>query len=115
MGLSAPRQLAWSSLVSGVSVIAFVLVERRVRTPLIDLALLRNKILVGVHGRDPARRRLPSTRSCTFSSLYFQDPSTLGMTHAGGRAWRRCPRRPGSMVTAPLITPFVDRVGAPGR
>lgn len=92
------------------SAIAFVLVERRVAAPLLDLKLLSNKILVG------------ATLSILLGSgtinaimyvvsLYFQDPVALGMdSFQAGLA--TLPVAAAAVVLAPLITPIVGRIGA---
>ncbi|MGW4931054.1 MFS transporter [Agromyces sp. NPDC004153] len=90
--------------------IGFVVVERRVKAPLLDLGLLRNKILVG------------ATLSILLGSgtinaimyivsLYFQDPSTLGMD-AFQAGLATLPVAATAVVLAPLITPIVGRIGA---
>lgn len=107
----------WTSLptlaclsVTILASIGFVLVERRVKAPLLDLGLLKNKILVG------------ATLSILLGSgtvnaimyvvsLYFQDPSTLGMgAFQAGLA--TLPVAAAAVVLAPLITPIVSRIGA---
>ncbi|MGW2270210.1 MFS transporter [Streptomyces yangpuensis] len=106
--LSAPTLICFA--VSAVAVAGFVLVEKRVRTPLIDLALLHNKFLVG------SSVAILVVAGCINAvmyvcSLYFQNPDGLGMTplEAGVAT---LPAAVGVVVTAPLITRFVDRVGA---
>jgi EmrB/QacA subfamily drug resistance transporter len=106
--VSAPTLVCFAITIA--SVIAFVAVEKRVRAPLIDLALLRNKFLVGstvailvVAGAINALMYI--------SSLYFQNPSALGMTPLeAGLA--TLPAAAGIVITAPLVTPFVDKIGA---
>ncbi|GAA4832338.1 MFS transporter [Kitasatospora terrestris] len=95
---------------SAAAVIGFVVVEKRVRAPLIDLALLRNKILVG------SSVAILVVAGCInavmyICSLYFQNPDGLGMTplQAG---FATLPAAAGIIATAPLITPLVDKVGA---
>jgi EmrB/QacA subfamily drug resistance transporter len=106
--LSAPTLTCF--IISGVALIAFVVVEQRVRTPLIDLQLLRNRILIG------STVAILLVAGCInavmyISSLYFQDPSALGMTPLeAGLA--TLPAAAGIVVTAPLITPLVHRRGA---
>ncbi|MFB6840326.1 MFS transporter [Streptomyces sp. NPDC056361] len=106
--LSAPTLVCFA--ISAVSVVGFVLVEGRVRTPLVDLALLRNKILVG------SSVAILVVAGCInaimyICSLYFQNPDGLGMSplQAGVAT---LPAAAGIVVTAPLITRFVDRLGA---
>ncbi|NUR02353.1 MAG: MFS transporter [Streptomyces sp.] len=106
--LSAPTLVCFA--ISAVALVGFVLVEKRVRAPLIDLALLRNKILVG------ASVAILVVAGCInavmyICSLYFQNPAALGMTplEAG---FATLPAAAGIVVTAPLITPFVNKIGA---
>ena len=89
--------------------IAFVLVEKRVSVPLLDLALLRNRVLVG----------------CTLAiligagtinalmyllSLYFQNPATLDFTpFEAGLA--TLPATVGLVAVAPLVPRFAQRRG----
>jgi EmrB/QacA subfamily drug resistance transporter len=93
-----------------LATIGFVLVERRVKAPLLDLALLRNAVLVG------------ATLSILLGSgtinaimyvvsLYFQDPSTLGMD-AFQAGLATLPVAAAAVVLSPLITPIVGRIGA---
>ncbi|MFE0460259.1 MFS transporter [Kitasatospora sp. NPDC058965] len=106
--LSAPTLVCLA--VSVVSVVGFVVVEKRVRAPLIDLALLRNTFLVG------STVAILVVAGCInaimyICSLYFQNPDGLGMTPLeAGLA--TLPAAAGIVVTAPLITPLVDRLGA---
>ncbi|WUF74817.1 MFS transporter [Streptomyces nojiriensis] len=97
-------------VISAVAVAGFVMVEKRVRTPLIDPALLHNKILVG------SSVAILVVAGCINAvmyvcSLYFQNLDGLGMTplEAGVAT---LPAAAGIVVTAPLITRFVDRLGA---
>lgn len=106
--LSAPTLVCF--VVSAAPLAGFVLVEKRVHTPLIDLALLRNKILVG------SSVAILVAAGCInailyICSLYFQNPDGLGMSppEAGVAT---LPAVAGIVVTAPLITRFVDKVGA---
>ncbi|WP_395244887.1 MFS transporter [Agromyces sp. MMS24-K17] len=105
---------SWQTLgcfaITIASAIGFVLVERRVTAPLLDLALLRNKVLVG------------ATLSILLGSgtinaimyvvsLYFQDPVALGMdSFQAGLA--TLPVAAAAVVLAPLITPIVGKIGA---
>ncbi|MFE2723550.1 MFS transporter [Kitasatospora sp. NPDC059327] len=106
--LSAPTLVCLA--VSVASLVGFVLVENRVRAPLIDLALLRNRYLVG------SSAAILVVAGCINAimyvcSLYFQNPDALGMTplEAG---FATLPAAAGIVVTAPLITPLVDRLSA---
>jgi Na+/melibiose symporter-like transporter len=93
-----------------LAAIGFVVVEKRVKAPLLDLALLRNTILVG------------ATLSILLGSgtvnaimyvvsLYFQDPATLGMD-AFQAGLATLPVAAAAVVLAPLITPIVGKIGA---
>ena len=86
--------------------VGFVAVERRVAVPMLDLALLRNRILVGstlaiLIGAGTINALM------YLVSLYFQDPSTLGLS----------PLEAG-LATLPatvglvLVAPFVPRLAA---
>ncbi|MFB7452112.1 MFS transporter [Streptomyces sp. NPDC056194] len=106
--LSAPTLVCF--VVSAASLVGFVLVEKHVRTPLVDLALLRNKMLVG------SSVAILVVAGCInaimyICSLYFQNPDGLDMSplEAGVAT---LPAAAGIVVTAPLITRFVDKVGA---
>ncbi|MFE2009931.1 MFS transporter [Streptomyces sp. NPDC059491] len=106
--LSAPTLLCFA--VSAAATVGFVVVEHRVRAPLVDLALLGNRFLVG------ASVAILVVAGCINAvmyvcSLYFQNPDGLGMTplEAGVAT---LPAAAGIVVTAPLITRFVDRLGA---
>jgi MFS family permease len=96
--------------VSIVSVFLFVAVERRSPAPLVDLQLMRNKLLIG------------STLGILIGagtinglmfvvSLYFQDPSALAMTPLeAGLA--TLPATVGLVVSAPLVPKMVEKAGA---
>ncbi|MEU8539851.1 MFS transporter [Streptomyces sp. NPDC048717] len=106
--LSAPTLVCF--VVSAAALAGFAFVEKRVRAPLIDLALLRNRILVG------SSVAILVVAGCInaimyICSLYFQNPDGLGMSPLkAGTA--TLPAAVGIVVTAPLITRFVDRLGA---
>ena len=96
-------------LLGVASGVAFVLVERRVTAPLIDLAMLKNTILVGATmailigaGTINALMYL--------LSLYFQAPSTLGFTPLqAGLA--TLPATAGLVVVAALVPRIAARFG----
>ncbi|MWB97243.1 MFS transporter [Agromyces sp. MMS17-SY077] len=111
---SAWGWLSWRTIlcfaITIAATIGFVVVERRIAAPMLDLRLLTNKVLVG------------ATLSILLGagtinaimyvvSLYFQDPSALGMdSFQAGLA--TLPVAAAAVVIAPLITPIVGRIGA---
>ncbi|WP_400999427.1 MFS transporter [Agromyces sp. GXQ0307] len=111
---SAWGWLSWQTIgcfgITIAAAVGFVMVERRVRAPLLDLNLLRNTILVG------------ATLSILLGSgtvnaimyvvsLYFQDPATLGMD-AFQAGLATLPVAAAAVVLSPLITPIVGKIGA---
>jgi MFS family permease len=88
---------------------AFVQVERRVPVPLLDLALLRNRVLVGstiaiLIGAGTINGLM------YLVSLYFQDPSTLDFSPLqAGLA--TLPATVGLVVVAPLVPRLAARLG----
>ena len=95
---------------SVVGAVLFVIVEKRVSTPLVDLALLRNQILVGatlailiVAGAINALMYI--------LSLYLQDPATFGLS-ALETGVATLPAAAAMIVITPLITPLAARIGA---
>jgi len=88
---------------------AFVAVERRVPVPLLDLALLRNRVLVGstvaiLIGAGTINALM------YLLSLYFQDPAALDFTPLqAGLA--TLPATAGLVVVAPLIPRLAARFG----
>ena len=108
LALSKGSDWGWFSLATlgclAISVAAgfsFVAVERRVSIPLLDLALLRNRILVGstvaiLIGAGTINALM------YLLSLYFQDPQALGFTpFDAGLA--TLPATVGLVVVAPLV------------
>lgn len=97
-------------VISIASIVAFVIVEKRVKAPLLDLQLLRNKVLVGA-----AIAILLGSGTINaimyVVSLYFQDPDALQMTPLeAGLA--TLPVAAAAVVLAPAITPIVAKIGA---
>ncbi len=88
---------------------AFVVVEGRVAVPLLDLALLRNRVLVGstiaiLIGAGTINGLM------YLLSLYFQDPSTLAFSPLeAGLA--TLPATIGLVVVAPLVPKLAARFG----
>jgi Na+/melibiose symporter-like transporter len=95
--------------VFGAAGFAFVAVERRVPVPLLDLALLRNRVLVGATvailiGAGTINGLM------YLLSLYFQDENTLGFTPLqAGLA--TLPATVGLVLVAPLVPRLAARFG----
>ena len=95
--------------VAVASAFAFVAVERRVAVPMLDLAVLRNRVLVGATiailiGAGTINGLM------YLLSLYFQDPSTLGFSPLeAGLA--TLPATVGLVVIAPLVPKLAARFG----
>ena len=108
-GWASPATIGCFALAAGAAV-AFVVVEQRVKAPLVDLALLRNRVLVGA---TIAILLGSGTINAIMYviSLYFQDPATLDLSplQAGIAT---LPVAAAAVVLAPLITPVVARIGA---
>jgi EmrB/QacA subfamily drug resistance transporter len=116
LGLSMGPAWGWASaatlgcfVVTVVAAVAFVVVERRVRAPLVDLRLLRNAVLVG-------STIVILIGSGTINglmyviSLYFQDPDGMGMSPLeAGLA--TLPAAAGLIVIAPFVAPVASRIG----
>lgn len=116
LALSKGNDWGWASVatigclvVSVVATIAFVAVEKRVTAPLVNLQLLRNQVLVGstlailiVAGAINALLYV--------LSLYFQNPSALGMT-AFEAGLATLPAAAGMIVITPFITPLAHKIG----
>jgi EmrB/QacA subfamily drug resistance transporter len=116
LALSKGNDWGWASVqtigcfVVGVAAAwGFVLVERRVTAPLVDLKLLRNGVLVGatlailiVAGSINALMYV--------LSLYFQNPDALGMS-ALEAGLATLPAAAGMILITPAITPLAGKVG----
>ncbi|GAA2852701.1 MFS transporter [Actinoplanes cyaneus] len=105
--LSAPTIICLGLSVFGG--IGFVLAERHATAPLVDLQLLRNRVLVGsataillVAGVINALMYL--------LSLYFQDPAGFGMT-ALQAGLATLPAAAAMIAITPVITPLAVRIG----
>ena len=116
LGVTKSGEWGWVSVgtvlcfaITVAAAVAFVTVERKVAVPLVDLALLRNRVLVG------------STLAILIAagtinglmyllSLYFQDPATLGMTPLeAGLA--TLPATVGLVAVAPLVPRLAAKLG----
>ena len=117
LGVSKSGDWGWLSVPTlgcfGITVVAgfaFVAVEQRVKVPLLDLALLRNRILVGATiailiGAGTINGLM------YLLSLYFQDPATLDFSPLeAGLA--TLPATAGLVVVAPLVPKLAKRFGA---
>ncbi len=117
LALSKGSSWGWASaatigclLVTVAAAVAFVVVEKRVAVPLLDLALLRNRVLVGstvaiLIGAGTINALM------YVLSLWFQNPSSLGFTPLqAGLA--TLPATVGLVVVAPLVPRFAARIGA---
>ncbi len=86
LGVSQGSTWGWMSVptlacfaVAVASIVAFAVVERKVPAPLVDLDLLKNKMLIGATlGILIGAAAINGLMFVL--SLFFQDPSTLGMT-----------------------------------
>jgi EmrB/QacA subfamily drug resistance transporter len=105
--LSAPTLVCFA--VSVVAGYLFVRAEARVAAPLLDLGLLRNRILVGATlviliGAGTINGLM------YLLSLYFQDPATLGFSPLqAGLA--TLPATVGLVVVAPLVPKLAAKIG----
>ncbi|MEU4691519.1 MFS transporter [Actinoplanes sp. NPDC023714] len=88
---------------------AFVVAERRAAAPLVDLQLLRNRVLVGSTIAILLVAGVLNALMYLFS-LYFQDPSTFGMSPLDAGV-ATLPAAAAMIAVTPLITPFAMRIG----
>ncbi|WP_091608487.1 MFS transporter [Arthrobacter koreensis] len=116
LGVSMSGAWGWFSVatlgcfaVTIVAGYAFITVERRVAVPLLDLSLLRNRVLVGstvaiLIGAGTINALM------YLLSLYFQDPATLGFSPLqAGLA--TLPATAGLVIVAPLVPRLAAQVG----
>ena len=117
LALSEGSGWGWASaatigclVVSALGIVGFVAVERRVTAPLVDLRLLRNRVLVGatlailiVAGAINALMYL--------LSLYFQNPSAFGMS-ALEAGFATLPAAAAMIAITPFITPLAVKIGS---
>src|SRR4051794_14819140 len=117
LGVSKSGDWGWFSvatigcfLISIVAGFAFVKVEQRVAVPLLDLALLRNRVLVGstlaiLIGAGTINALM------YLLSLYFQNPAALGFSPLqAGLA--TLPATVGLVVVAPMVPRLSHKLGA---
>jgi EmrB/QacA subfamily drug resistance transporter len=116
LALSKGNDWGWGSvatvgclIVSVVAGFAFAAVERRVKAPLVNLELLRNQVLVGA---TLAILIVAGTINGLMYvlSLYFQDPSALGMS-ALEAGLATLPAAAGMIAITPVITPLAVKIG----
>jgi EmrB/QacA subfamily drug resistance transporter len=116
LGVSEGADWGWTSLatiscfvISVAAAFAFVAVERRSPAPLVDLALMRNRVLIGATlGILIGAGTINGLMFVV--SLYFQDPSTLAMTPLeAGLA--TLPATVGMVILAPLVPRFAVKLG----
>jgi MFS family permease len=117
LALSKGNDWGWASAstlgclaVAVVSGVLFVIVERRVKAPLVHLELLRNRVLVGA---TLAILVVAGTINALMYvlSLYFQDPAGLGMS-AFEAGLATLPAAAGMIAITPAITPLAVKIGA---
>jgi EmrB/QacA subfamily drug resistance transporter len=116
LALSKGADWGWGSLatigclvISIAATFGFVYVEKRSEAPLVDLALLRNRILIGstlgiLIGAGTINGLM------FLLSIYFQDPNTLGMT-ALEAGLATLPAAAGMVVLAPLVPKIANKIG----
>ncbi len=116
LGFSEGDNWGWTSaatlgcfLVTVVSSVVFVVVEKRVSAPLVDLALLRNQVLVGA---TLAILIVAGTINGLMYvlSLYLQDPAAFGLSPLETGV-ATLPAAAAMIAVTPLITPFAARIG----
>ncbi|MBO0845272.1 MAG: MFS transporter [Nocardioides sp.] len=116
LGMSKSGDWGWISVptvtcfaITIVAGYAFVQTERRVKAPLLDLALLRNRVLVGATiailiGAGTINGLM------YLLSLYFQNPATLGFSPLqAGLA--TLPATVGLVVIAPFVPKLAGKIG----
>jgi EmrB/QacA subfamily drug resistance transporter len=117
LALSEGSDWGWVSLatigclvLSIVGAFGFVMVERRVAAPLVDLKLLRNRVLVG---STIAILIVAGTINALMYvlSLYFQDPASFGMS-ALDAGLATLPAAAVMIAITPFITPIAVKLGS---
>ncbi|WP_407914100.1 MFS transporter [Kitasatospora sp. NE20-6] len=92
-----------------LAAVAFVAVERRVSEPLVDLRLLRDRVLIGATVAILLSAGVINGLMYLVS-LYFQNPATLAMSpFQAGLA--TLPATVGLIAVTPLVPRFVQRLG----
>ena len=117
LALSKGQDWGWTSAatlgslaVALVSGVLFVIVEKRVKAPLVHLDLLRNRVLVGA---TLAILIVAGTINALMYvlSLYFQNPDGLGMS-AFEAGLATLPAAAGMIAITPAIAPLAVKIGA---
>jgi EmrB/QacA subfamily drug resistance transporter len=117
LALSEGGDWGWTSaatlscfVIAVLGAVGFVAAERRVAAPLVDLRLLRNRVLVG---STLAILIVAGTINALMYvlSLYFQDPAAYGMT-ALEAGLATLPAAAAMILITPLITPLAMHLGA---
>jgi len=116
LALSEGNDWGWASAatlgciaLAVVATVLFVVVERRAAAPLVDLGLLRNRVLVG---STLAILIVAGTINGLMYviSLYFQNPDGLGMS-ALEAGLATLPAAAGMIAITPAITPLAGKIG----
>ena len=117
LALSMGATWGWGSLatlgcfaLSIAGAVGFVAVERRVAAPLVDLQLLRNRVLVGA---TIAILLVAGTINALMYllSLYFQNPDAFGMS-ALDAGLATLPAAAVMIAMTPFITPIAVKIGS---
>lgn len=107
-GWTSPATIA-CFVVTVAATYGFVVAERRVSAPLLDLALLRNKVLVTA--TIGILIGAGTVNGLGFLlSIYFQDPATLGMSPLDA-GLATLPLTAALVVTAPLVVGLAHKFG----
>ncbi|GAA3349279.1 MFS transporter [Amorphoplanes nipponensis] len=116
LALSEGADWGWFSLptigclaISLLGAAGFVAAERRAAAPLVDLKLLRNRVVVGSTLAILLVAGAINALMYTLS-LYFQDPSGFGMS-ALEAGFATLPAAAAMIAVTPLITPLAVRIG----
>jgi EmrB/QacA subfamily drug resistance transporter len=116
LALSEGSDWGWASaatlgclVISVVAAVLFVVVEQRVPAPIVDLALLRNQVLVGA---TLAILIVAGTINALMYvlSLYFQNPAAFDM-NALWAGVATLPAAAAMIAITPLITPVAVKIG----
>jgi hypothetical protein len=117
LALSEGATWGWGSpatigclVISVVAAVTFVKVEGRVEAPLVDLELLKNRVLVGA---TIAILIVAGTINALMYvlSLYFQDPNGFAMT-ALKAGLATLPAAAAMIIVTPFITPIAVKIGS---